>query len=201
MNNEELQKQIDEIKRSLETHKHDGLTSANLSLGGYVSLTGNETVAGVKTFSSFPITPSSSPTTDYQVSNKYYSDLVKNTVASDNLKTSADTERSVTETSYTKKKEIEMNTFGTIRVSHSAISTNPSYSCSTLVYINGVATGASRTTTGTTYETYTEDFTVKKGDLVQLYCATAAGNTTAKIKNFRLYYDLTNLSLSTVITD
>lgn len=39
-----------------------------------VALTGNQTVAGVKTFSSFPITPSSAPTTDYQVANKEYVD-------------------------------------------------------------------------------------------------------------------------------
>jgi len=40
----------------------------------YVGLTGDETVAGIKTFSSFPLTPSSSPTTDYQVANKQYVD-------------------------------------------------------------------------------------------------------------------------------
>lgn len=36
--------------------------------------TGDETVAGTKTFSSFPVTPSSAPTTDYQVANKKYVD-------------------------------------------------------------------------------------------------------------------------------
>lgn len=36
--------------------------------------TGNETVAGIKTFSSFPVTPSSAPTTDYQAANKKYVD-------------------------------------------------------------------------------------------------------------------------------
>lgn len=35
-----------------------------------------QTIAGVKTFSSFPITPSSSPTTAYQVANKQYVDGV-----------------------------------------------------------------------------------------------------------------------------
>jgi hypothetical protein len=40
----------------------------------YVALTGNQTVAGVKTFSSFPVTPSEEPTTDYQVANKKYVD-------------------------------------------------------------------------------------------------------------------------------
>lgn len=39
-----------------------------------VRLTGNQTVAGVKTFSSFPVTPSSAPTTDYQAANKKYVD-------------------------------------------------------------------------------------------------------------------------------
>lgn len=39
-----------------------------------VKLSGNQTVGGVKTFSSFPITPSSAPTTDYQTANKKYVD-------------------------------------------------------------------------------------------------------------------------------
>jgi hypothetical protein len=39
-----------------------------------VDLTTAQTVAGIKTFSSFPVTPSSSPTTQYQVSNKKYVD-------------------------------------------------------------------------------------------------------------------------------
>lgn len=40
----------------------------------YVALTGNQTVAGIKTFSDFPVTPSSAPTTDYEVANKKYVD-------------------------------------------------------------------------------------------------------------------------------
>lgn len=39
-----------------------------------VHVTGDQSVAGIKTFSSFPITPSSAPTTDYQVANKKYVD-------------------------------------------------------------------------------------------------------------------------------
>jgi hypothetical protein len=46
-----------------------GSTSRN-----FVDLSSTETVAGVKTFSSFPVTPSSAPTTDYQVPNKKYVD-------------------------------------------------------------------------------------------------------------------------------
>jgi hypothetical protein len=44
--------------------------------GGKVNNSGNETIAGIKTFSSFPISPSSDPTTDYQVANKKYVDTV-----------------------------------------------------------------------------------------------------------------------------
>jgi hypothetical protein len=43
-------------------------------INGKVSLTGDESVAGVKTFTSFPVTPSSAPTTNYQVANKKYVD-------------------------------------------------------------------------------------------------------------------------------
>lgn len=53
------------------------LTWANISAALnslYVALTGDQTVAGVKTFSSFPVTPSSDPTSDYQVANKQYVD-------------------------------------------------------------------------------------------------------------------------------
>lgn len=42
--------------------------------GNRVQTTGDETIAGVKTFSSFPVTPSEAPTTDYQTSNKKYVD-------------------------------------------------------------------------------------------------------------------------------
>ena len=39
-----------------------------------VLTSGSQTVAGTKTFSSFPVTPSSNPTSDYQVANKKYVD-------------------------------------------------------------------------------------------------------------------------------
>ena len=52
-----------------------GVTSAiQTQFTGKVATTGNETVAGIKTFSSFPVTPSSAPTTDYQTANKKYVD-------------------------------------------------------------------------------------------------------------------------------
>jgi hypothetical protein len=58
---------------------HAGTTTGNphavtASEVDAVALTGNETVAGTKTFSSFPVTPSSEPSSDYQVANKKYVD-------------------------------------------------------------------------------------------------------------------------------
>src|SRR3990167_7464406 len=50
--------------------------SVTAAQAGAVALTGDETVAGIKTFSSFSLTPSSSPTTDFQVANKQYVDIV-----------------------------------------------------------------------------------------------------------------------------
>lgn len=40
----------------------------------FVDLTTPQSVAGIKTFSSFPVTPSTDPTSDYQVANKKYVD-------------------------------------------------------------------------------------------------------------------------------
>jgi len=50
---------------------NDTLTSG---LAGKVSTTGNETIAGVKTFSSIPVLPSSNPTSDNQAARKAYVD-------------------------------------------------------------------------------------------------------------------------------
>ena len=68
------------------THSHDtaylGITAKaadsdkldNIDSSGFVQTSGDQTVAGVKTFSSFPVTPSSAPSSNYQVSNKKYVD-------------------------------------------------------------------------------------------------------------------------------
>ena len=50
------------------------LIKDSLNASSICALTGNQTVAGVKTFTSFPVSPSSAPTTDYQVANKKYVD-------------------------------------------------------------------------------------------------------------------------------
>lgn len=49
------------------------------------------------------------------------------------------------------------------------------------VYVNGVATGTNRSTTLTTPQYYTDDITVAKGDLVQLYSYNTANDGVAGI--------------------
>jgi len=49
-------------------------TSHDYLLQHTVNDSGNQSVDGIKTFGSFPVTPSSDPTTDYQVANKSYVD-------------------------------------------------------------------------------------------------------------------------------
>lgn len=51
------------------------LSAADTSFSG-VALTGDQTIAGVKTFSSFPVGPSSLPASDYQLANKKYVDSI-----------------------------------------------------------------------------------------------------------------------------
>lgn len=53
----------------------------------FVDLATNQTIEGIKTFSSFPITPSSSPATDYQVANKKYVDDSIASIGGANLST------------------------------------------------------------------------------------------------------------------
>ena len=54
-----------------DTSNPHGVTAAQVNA---VAKTGNETIAGVKTFSSFPVTPSTAPSSDYQAANKKYVD-------------------------------------------------------------------------------------------------------------------------------
>ena len=53
----------------------DVLSLSGTAIGDlYMALLGDQSVDGIKTFTSFPVTPSSAPTTDYQVANKQYVD-------------------------------------------------------------------------------------------------------------------------------
>jgi len=117
--------------------------------------------------------------------------------ASDVLKLSADTERSQFEGLYTKVKEMRMDVKGTVRVKVDMKINGGAGNGR--IYINGVAAGTAQTLT-TDYQTFSEDFTVLVGDLVQVYIGGSADDT-AYAKNFRLYYDLAEVAAGAVITD
>ena len=60
-------------------------TDTQTALDGKVDNSGDETVAGVKTCSAFPVSPSSAPTSDYEFANKKYVDDNSGGVSDDSL--------------------------------------------------------------------------------------------------------------------
>jgi len=69
-----------EANANINTNGTNAITGAvhntmlNNTFDSVVSIIDAETINGVKTFGSFPVTPSAAPTTDYQVANKKYVD-------------------------------------------------------------------------------------------------------------------------------
>ncbi len=184
-----------------------------------VKLTGDQTVAGVKTFSSDPLIPDEAygvgwngvlePPTKNAVYDKIEtmaSGILVLLTASDNLKYSADTERTQSSTiTYTKHKEIVIRQKGTVRVVFDLKGSDTTYAFYGRIYVNGVASGTERLKQGagaTSYTTYSEDITINAYDLVQLYIKNeATGGLTTYCRNFRIYYDITNPDNGTVNTD
>jgi len=110
---------------------------------------------------------------------------------SDNLKISADAERTEALPVYAKVKEVSVRLPGSVRIKFDLKSSVSGASSKGIIYKNGVAFGTERTTTSTSYTTYSEDLTFAAGDLIQLYIRDAE-NTEANVaytKNFRIYYD------------
>lgn len=117
-------------------------------------------------------------------------------VASNNLKTSSDTERSTDDESYVMKKEIIFNYFveGTIRVKFDLKANNYREGYGR-IYVNDVVVGTERhVVPADGYKTFTEDITVKQGDKIQIYIKSVIINSgfgsSVRVQNFRLYYDL-----------
>jgi len=125
----------------------------------------------------------------------------KRLTASDVLKSSADTEQSVGEVAYTKKKEIEINKKGSLRVKHD-MKGNGISQCESRVYINGVAAGTERIkVTDSSYTTYSEDFNAEIGDLVQLFIGASGTGAGCFCRNFRIYYDIADVEDAVVNLD
>lgn len=66
-----LDLKVDKVTgKGLSTNDYDNTEKA--AVANSVRKTGDETIVGVKTFSSFPVTPYSAPATDYQTANKKF---------------------------------------------------------------------------------------------------------------------------------
>lgn len=125
-------------------------------------------------------------------------------VVSDNLKYSADALQTQTGSSYVKKKEIKVRVNGTARMKFDLKRTESGGGDGVYgrIYINGDAIGTERNQTSTDYVTYSEDITVERNDLVQLYLKTGEeSGPTANAINLRLYWDRAIVAEATVITD
>lgn len=111
-------------------------------------------------------------------------DKIVERTAGSYLMASADTEETSTTTSYVKYKEIRVPLPGTITVKFDGRVSGVGYWYGR-VYINGSPVGTERSGLNTGYNTYSENFTVEAGDLVQLYAKDSGGN--ANVRNFRIY--------------
>jgi len=152
------------------------------------------------------------PTADTDIANKKYVDdrlsYFFDTTASDILMASDDSqETQSTGTAWTKLKEFEIHSTGSIRTNYSFKSGNNGETFKTWfkIYINGVGVGIENSdpetgtdATGTYVLAADEDWDVEPGDLVQLYVRNNNGTySNATIKEFRIYY-IRNYGIPTI---
>lgn len=102
------------------------------------------------------------------------------------IASSADTQQSTSNTTYTKVKEIETSIGGTFRIKFDLWSSSSADTAYGQIYKNGSAFGTERTTTNTSPTTFTEDLNFEPGDLIQLYIKQANSSETAFTQNFRV---------------
>lgn len=158
------------------------------------------------------ITVPSTPTADTDASSKLF---VQNSItnalstttyvvsASDNLKYSLDTER--TNTSYTSAailtKSFRVFKYGTYRVKFDGKKSTSTGTPTARIYKNGVAFGTLQSLT-LSYTTYSEDLIFSPNDTIELWTDSTSGpDNSAVIKNFRLYFDRTQVDDGITITD
>jgi len=159
----------------------------------YVHNTGDETIAGIKTFSSFSITPSSAPTTDYQTANKKYVNNEDGYLAGNTL-LRADTGGSQTaSTTYIKLMTITIGkSGGTFRIKFNMNIGNAIYTAQGIIRRNRggdiVSVGTPQSTQSEVPVTFSEDISGwLKGDVCELWVKTTSGSSAAWVSNLSLY--------------
>lgn len=121
-------------------------------------------------------------------------------VASDNLKVSADTVNNHTNTSFEKSKSIQTAYAGVVRVKYESQSVTSS-DTDTEIYLNGVTTGVGERNSTNNYVAYSHDINVPAGATVELWVKRTGGSS-SNVKNFRLCFDKQSIAADgTVILD
>ncbi len=124
------------------------------------------------------------------------SDLGANVVGSDSMSyaagdvlvVSADSETIQNNDTYTLVKEIVLARSGTLRIKFDLSLAIGGAACYGKIYRNGSPVGTERSTTSTSYVTFSEDISGwTAGDLCQLYTKKTAAGPQVKARNFRLY--------------
>lgn len=131
------------------------------------------------------------PLLDQDVATKIYVDVLTGyeSVASDDLVFSNDTDQQTTAEEYLKMKEIISYHHGTVRVYWEAKQIGVTDSVVSRLYINGVGVGSEYTDTeDNAYQAHSEDYQIDIGDLIQIYAKRVGSATTIHIKNQRIKY-------------
>ena len=161
--------------------------AANPIWANQASVEGDETLIGIKTFQSIPVLPASDPTTANQAVRMAALGIF---AASDDLLASVDTEGYTYAYSTpisSGKYKTAARAQGVLRVKFD-IKSEGEPTIHGQIYKNGTAIGTDRSTTSSSYVTYSEDISgIKVGDVIQLYVWCTTGWANVWHQNFRIY--------------
>ena len=176
-----------------------GNASASDLLSGKTASTDAGDIEGTMLNRGAPIfTPSG---TEQNISSGYYSGGVIKPItisSGESLWISNNTEVGTIDRVWKRLKSIKINNMsGTVRVRFDLMINTENTPVSAQIYKNGVAVGTMRSTTSTSYVTYTEDISFSRGDEIQLYVK--EDYYTGYVRNFRLYISIDSLVSTDVI--
>ena len=112
------------------------------------------------------------------------------------------TVRTTASTTYTFLKAILCTRNGTVKTSFQLKASTNVWIAYGKIYKNGSGVGTERTDTSGSYTTFTQDFTVVPGDVLQIYAKVNSAEATAYVQNFKIQgADYSSLADCKVITD
>lgn len=163
-------------------------TASDLLSGKTASTDAGEITGTMINRGAVTITPS---TSDQTIPSGYHngSGVVKKAAIvnpGENILVSNSTLKSTTATTMTKLKATQINVYGIVRVKFDISSVN-GYLGTLQIYVNGVPRGIVRTSTTSSYVTYTEDIAVEANDVVEIWGKGSSG-ANVNCNNFIIYY-------------